>query len=200
MNERHWWIPLLAVMTLGGAGVLFMGLRTYQGAPPIPDFVAPSGQVLATRADVLDGQAVFQKYALMQHGSMFGDGGARGPDYTASALHCMARSMNDFYANECRLAKGAEPTRADLDAIAERVRRELKENRWRAADNTVVLPDGQAHAYGEVAQWVRQCFAGLGAEPFAPGDYVTDAGELAQLGASSSGVPGSAARLAPGAR
>ena len=39
-----------------------------------------------SKEDVLDGQAVFQKYALMGYGSMFGDGANRGPDYTAEGI------------------------------------------------------------------------------------------------------------------
>jgi len=42
---------------------------------------------------------VFQKYALMEYGSMFGDGAYRGPDYSAEALHQTAEVMSEFYNN-----------------------------------------------------------------------------------------------------
>ncbi|MBZ0133583.1 MAG: hypothetical protein K8F53_13300, partial [Rhodocyclaceae bacterium] len=72
MDRRNWWLPLLVVLLIGVGSMLFVGTRTYQDAPPIPDFVSEAGEVLVPAAAVTRGQVVFLKYGLMNHGSMFG--------------------------------------------------------------------------------------------------------------------------------
>ena len=91
MQRNNWWIYLLVVLVTGAAGVLFMGIRTYKDAPPKPDYVSSSGEEVFTRASTERGQLVFQKYALMEYGSMFGDGAARGPDFTAGGAVLLCR-------------------------------------------------------------------------------------------------------------
>jgi len=45
-----------------------IGYETYYKAPPIPDFVSENGESVFSQKDILDGQTVFQKYALMEYG------------------------------------------------------------------------------------------------------------------------------------
>ena len=77
-----------------------IGIHTHTEAPPIPDYVSSNNEKVFSKDDVLNGQAVFQRYALMEYGSMFGDGANRGPDYTAEALHYVSHYMNIFYQNQ----------------------------------------------------------------------------------------------------
>ena len=46
MNRRNWWLPLAIVLAVGLGSMIFVGTRTYQDAPPIPDFVAESGETV----------------------------------------------------------------------------------------------------------------------------------------------------------
>jgi hypothetical protein len=39
MDRRNWWLPLAVVMTIGLGSMIFVGTKTYDDAPPIPDFV-----------------------------------------------------------------------------------------------------------------------------------------------------------------
>jgi len=87
MNPKKWWLPLLIIFTVSIAGVMTIGIHTYTETPPIPAFISIEKKVVYSKEDILNGQAVFQKYALMEYGSMFGDGAERGPDFTAGALH-----------------------------------------------------------------------------------------------------------------
>ena len=87
MNPKKWWLPLLLIFLVSLAGVGMIGVHTYTEAPPIPDFITDNGRVILSKEGVLQGQEVFQKYALMEYGSLFGDGANRGPDFTADALH-----------------------------------------------------------------------------------------------------------------
>jgi nitric oxide reductase subunit B len=60
---------------------------TYRTAPPQPDrFIAPSGAVLMTSADIIQGKAAFQRADLMDYGSIYGMGSYFGEDYTAEYL------------------------------------------------------------------------------------------------------------------
>jgi nitric oxide reductase subunit B len=86
-----WWLPIVVVLISGLAGVVFMGIRTYQDAPPLPNFISNSGTAIVSHDSILEGQLLFQKYALMDYGSMFGHGAGRGPDFTSIAPTRMVR-------------------------------------------------------------------------------------------------------------
>lgn len=84
----RWKLSVLFVLIAGFSTLIFMGHETSNQAPPIPDkVVSRTGQVLFTGADILAGQAVFQKYGLMDVGSFFGHGAYNGPDFSADYLH-----------------------------------------------------------------------------------------------------------------
>ena len=80
LNPKNWWLPLLIIFIVSICGVAMIGIHTYTEAPPIPNYVTEKGKVIISKEDILKGQAVFQEYALMEYGSMFGDGANRGPD------------------------------------------------------------------------------------------------------------------------
>lgn len=172
---RNWWIPLFVILVFGGAGVLFMGIRTYQDAPPIPDYVDARGRVVHDSEQILRGQAVFQKYALMNYGSFFGDGASRGTDFTADALHVMATAMTETY-------RRADPAAAP-GAVETRVKAEIKENRHDPATNRVILTEGQIAGTEAVRAHYLRFFTGSGPGTFSPGGYITDPGEIADLSA-----------------
>src|SRR5215467_11253341 len=93
LNPRNWWLPLLIIFIVSVAGVMMIGIHTYTEAPPIASFVSLKKEAVFSKEEVLKGQGVFQKYALMEYGSMFGDGANRGPDFTAEALHHISELM-----------------------------------------------------------------------------------------------------------
>lgn len=181
MNPRTWWSALVAVLVVGASGVMYMGVRTHEDAPPIPAFVAPDGRVLASRETVLDGQDVFQKYALMNYGSMFGDGGARGPDFTAEALHRITLSMAAYYTASTSSRDATIAVQLARDGIVPRVQREIRENRYDRSTNVVRLNEAQARAYAELESFYLEKFKGRGPHSFKPAGYITDEGEIRKL-------------------
>lgn len=177
---RKWWLPIAIVLISGLAGVVFMGIRTYQDAPPIPNFVDNNGQMVASHEAILDGQIVFQKYALMNYGSMFGDGAGRGPDFTADALHCMAASMVQYYAG----LNGANSLDADnLASVENKVKRELRHNGYDASNNSVALSEGQSQSFNALVKHYRDFFAGNGQESMHPVAYINDEQQIRNLAA-----------------
>ena len=84
-----WWRhAAILVMILGFSVLSFVTAETYTNAPPIPARVVdPGGKLLFTGEQIERGQEVFLKYALMEHGTLWGHGAYLGPDYTAEHLH-----------------------------------------------------------------------------------------------------------------
>lgn len=175
---RKWWLPIAAVLISGIAGVVFMGIRTYQDAPPIPSFVDENGKVIVSHESILDGQLVFQKYALMNYGSMFGDGAGRGPDFTADALHNVATSMIRFYSGR----EQVNELDADrLASISNRVHRELRQNTYEEKNNSVSLTEGQLAAVNDLTAYYQKFFSADDKQSMHPVGYLTGAQQISDL-------------------
>jgi nitric oxide reductase subunit B len=179
LNPRKWWIPLLVIFLISVAGVGMIGLHTYTEAPPIPTYTDQSGKAVIHSDDILKGQAVFQQYALMEYGSMFGDGANRGPDYTAEALHMLAVYMQEYYAAQT-------DTRDSLrrQGLIAQVQREIKINRYPADAHTVELTPAQVYAVEKLAGYYQSVFrTGDESGRFKPAGYIRDASEVRALSA-----------------
>lgn len=146
MNPKKWWVPLLLIFVISASGLTLIGIETYNEAPPIPTFVDENQTVIIDQEDILKGQEVFHKYALMEYGSMFGDGALRGPDFTAEALHVTAQFLHEFH-NKDR----------ELD-LRINIENELKKNRYNEKLNTVLLTPGLIYAYKNVENYYLNYF------------------------------------------
>lgn len=174
MHRRRWWIPLSLVLAVGVASMLYMGVRTYDDAPPIADFVDESGSTQVSADSIVRGQAVFLKYGLMNYGSFFGDGAGRGPDFTADALHQVAIALRNHYASRDGV---------DDDSALAAAQRSIRRNRHDEATNTVRIDDAQAYAARELQRLVLARFRGEGSEAFHPAGWISDEDELRDLAA-----------------
>jgi nitric oxide reductase subunit B len=132
MNPRNWWMPLLLIFA-----VSMIGRQTYTDAPPVASFVNQNGQAVFSKEGVQKGQEVFHQYALMEYGTMFGDGAYRGPDFTAEALSKTASYMKEYYEQH----EGVKDYAAE-----ELVKREIKQNNYHSQNNTVTLSPAQQYA------------------------------------------------------
>lgn len=179
LNPKNWWLPLVVIFIISIAGVTMIGVHTYTEAPPIPSYVSSKNETVFSKEDVLDGQAVFQKYALMEYGSMFGDGANRGPDYTAEALHYVSKYMNDYYQSKLKAEANSDLLKK---GIIEQIKVEIKNNHYSKEKNSVTLSDAQVFAAAELVKYYNQKFtnsSSLGA--FKPSGYITDANEIKSL-------------------
>ena len=116
------WLQVAIVTFLAGFAVLlYLAYRVHAEPPPIPGrMVAEDGSTLFTGDDIMAGQHIFQKYGLMQYGTIFGHGAYLGPDFTAQYLHEAANAMVDFHRGQGR----AEAEAHELTS------NELKQNRY----------------------------------------------------------------------
>lgn len=178
MKPKNWWLPFLLIFGVSISGLIFIGYQTYNEAPPIPDFVDSQGQVVVSKSDILEGQEVFHRYALMEYGSMFGDGALRGPDFTAQTLHIMAESIKEFY----KVESPTEPNPLELAGIEELAKAEIKKNQYQSETNQTKLTASQTFAVSEVNSFYQKVFLDSDFhEAFKPAGYLTDPKEIEQL-------------------
>ena len=135
MDVSSWWLQAVVLTFVLGFGILgYLAIRIYRESPPVPArVVSESGQTVFTRDDIRAGQESFLTYGLMQYGSVYGHGAYLGPDFTADYLHRSALEM--------RRAHG------DSAEAAERVRQELRQNRYDPTTDVLTWTDAQAEAF-----------------------------------------------------
>lgn len=179
LNPKNWWLPLLIIFIVSICGVAMIGIHTYTEAPPIPNYVTEKGKVIISKEDILKGQAVFQEYALMEYGSMFGDGANRGPDYTAEALHRMSEYMNDYYKSGLNSNENSELA---VRGAQEQVKYEIKANRYDKNTNSVKLADSQVAALSNLEDYYKNIFTNPKfAGAFKPMGYIKDEEDIKSL-------------------
>jgi nitric oxide reductase subunit B len=169
-------------MIAGFSVLSLVTVLTYTNAPPIPvQAVDAKGAVVFTGADIQAGQEVFFKYALMEHGTLWGHGAYLGPDYSAEYLHRLSEITRDTIAT----AKYGEPfvqlSTDQQSVVAAQTIVQLKENRYDPASRTLRLSPGEVAAYHtELGEW-SDYFTRKDAAPGLPANYIHDPDELKHL-------------------
>lgn len=180
-----WWRHgAIIAMVFGFTILSIVTVQTYDNAPPIPaQVVDAAGHTLFTRDDILGGQAVFLKYGLMEHGTLWGHGAYLGPDYTAEYLHRLAEVSRDTVA----MARHGKPWAAlDRDLardVGEAVRAGAKENRYDPANETLHFSPSEAAAFATQRTEWSAYFGSDTAAPGLPPRYVANPTELDALAA-----------------
>ncbi len=199
-QRKNWWKVFLVIFAVSVFVVGRIGYQTYSYAPPIADFVAEDGSLVFSADDINGGKQVFLDKVLMDYGSFLGDGGMRGPDFTAEALNLTARYMNEYYMNDDKKTKQV-PEEFRESFVEDYVKRELKKNRYdpdyyanasTATENpssagAVVISPAQQYAVKQVTEFYRQKFGEggelVGPEQFKPDNYITNPKRIKQLSA-----------------
>ena len=161
-------VASFTVLVLGGYGI-------YKSRAPIPDVVrSDSGQVLFTRAQILGGQAVYQKYGLMDWGSVLGHGTYYGPDFTAEVLHRRVELLRDGLARE-RGAASYDALGLDGRAgVAEQVKGEIRTNRYDSSQRALTVSDAEAAAFATIESGMRTRFTQGEPDRALPAGYISE--------------------------
>ncbi len=149
---------------LSMALLLAGGYYAKDRVPPIPGKVTSAGEALTDRAAILRGQDVYQRYGLMDHGSVWGHGSLRGMDFSAFTLHCLGALMRQHHqANgspSLDAYKQLPPNPRDgIDEVDTTVTREMRTNRYNAASGNLELTAAQKYAFEQMRKFWEREFA-----------------------------------------
>ncbi len=138
-------------------GLLLGGLFANRKAPPYPGLViGPDGTVLFAKADILAGQDVYQRYGLMDHGSVWGHGSQRGTEFSALTLHRIGERVKENISNTVYGRQYSALAAEERDLVDVRTQRMMKANSYDAASDTLRLNAGQVTALADIEDlWER---------------------------------------------
>ncbi len=176
-----WWRRgALIVLAVGFATLGVVTLLAYRNAPPIPARVVDGdGAVLFTEKDILDGQEVFLKYALMEHGTLWGHGAYLGPDYSASYLRREAEIVRDTLAWQRHGRGFTHLSREEQETLTAALPPILKENRLDPLTSTLTFTAGEAASFRlQRQEWARYFADGA---PGLPPGYIKNPAEVDAL-------------------
>jgi len=189
-SEQKLWALLVTVVVASFLVLGFSGREIYRQKPPIPArVVSAAGVELATEAEILDGQQVWQGLGGQQIGSIWGHGAYQAPDWSADWLHREASALLELWSvreHGCALTELDAPARAALEA---RLRAELRANRVDPATGTLTVSDDRAAAMATVGAHYAALFGGASEldglrESYAlQDDAVEEPADLARLNA-----------------
>ncbi len=169
-------------MIFGFTVLIWVAVRSYHDAPPIPaKVVGVTGATLFTRPDIVAGQQVFLKYGLMENGTIWGHGAYLGPDFSAAYLHALSTEVGETIARTSFNRALGSLTTAERDAVTAETGQWLKENHFDPQTATLTFTDPEAASYRkQIAAWTGY-FSTPAGNGGLPAGYITDAEELRQL-------------------
>ncbi len=178
-----WWrSTVILVLIFGFSVLIWLAVRTYSTAPPIPRaVVSQSGKTVFTGDDILAGQQVFLEYGLMENGTIWGHGAYLGPDFSASYLH----DLVDEAAEELSQGRhGTGITNISPDrkkALYADVQNSLRQNRYHSQAGTLVFTDAEVNSFEhQVAKWSAY-FTDPTGDGGLPRKYISDPVEIRHL-------------------
>ena len=168
LNSLKWAAILCFVVAM--AVLLGGGFAMKKDLPPYPGkVVGPDDKVLFEKANIIEGQNVYQRYGLMDQGAVWGHGSQRGPEFSAASLKIMADAIGDYYAR-----KDYGKSYQDLEVLQKglvdvKITHETKPNRYDAATDTLKLTAAQVEGLNQVKQhWGKIFTEGLQRYGFLP--------------------------------
>ncbi len=195
-----WWRnSVILVLALGFTVLIWIAVRAYKDAPPIPEkVIGTSGETIFTRDDILAGQQVFLKYGLMANGTIWGHGGYVGPDFSAEYLHTLAMDASDILAKQIYNRGLSELNPVEQNSVNAETRQLLKQNRYDSQTSTLTYSPPEIFSYRkQIAKWKNyfsQSALNRGLLP----KHISDPNELQQLTAFFSWTAWASAASRPG--
>ncbi len=157
-DRVHWGLKIGTVIAFVAAlSVLLIGGRYNRDrVPPYPKAVVSEGTVVIDGDAIRRGQRVYQRYGLMDHGSVWGHGSLRGADFSAKSLHIMGESMRRYVSN-ARFGRPYDQLvmeqRAVVDAV---VLDDIKRNDYDPDTGRLEISRAKAQGFRDIlAHWDR---------------------------------------------
>lgn len=178
-----WWKQgVILALLIGFTLQIIIAVRSYQDAPPIPEKVLdPSGQVVFSGEDVLQGQQIFLKYGLMENGTIWGHGAYLGPDFSAQYLHTLGMEVSSGLARSLFQRDYDALSAQEKDMVSAETAAILKENRFDEQSRTLWFTTPETLSYNkQIALWAEY-FSDQVASAGLKKKYISDATELRTL-------------------
>src|SRR3989304_3758416 len=151
----------IVAFILSMIALLVGGYYAAEKVPPIPEKIISGEAVLTDHAAIMRGQDTYQRYGLMDHGSVWGHGSLRGMDFSAHTLHMIGQHMRDY------LAAGNQPHAGAYEKLPDDRRRasdaeviyEIKLNRYNSDNKTLELTPAQTYALTQIREYWEKEFS-----------------------------------------
>ena len=145
---------VVSMLILLGGGYL-----SIDRVPPYPErVVSNAGELLFDYAGIISGQNVYQRYGLMDHGSVWGHGTLRGPDFSALTIRIILNSSRDYLARNLYNRDYSQLSTDEKSIVDNRVKTEFKSNRYDTSGKILVLTDAQKYALLRVREYYETLF------------------------------------------
>lgn len=139
--------------------LLIGGFFAKDKVPPIPGRVVDArGNLLFEKSDIMAGQHVYQRYGLMDHGSVWGHGSQRGPEFSAMTLNMLGMSMRDRISLQEYGRPFTSLDRTEQGIVELMVRNDIKSNRYDADRDELTLSGHQTAALDGIYEHWEKTF------------------------------------------
>ncbi len=180
--SRRWVWSVVITVIIGFTVLIWIGVRAYREAPPIPRLVAaPDGRAVFSGADIRAGQQVFLKYGLMENGSIWGHGAYLGPDFSAAYLHDLAVDAADLLARELYGKEVRQLDPLQTETVQTRVPPLLKTNQYDNTTGILRFKEAEVISYRHQIERWTDYFTDPAANGGLRRNYIEDPEELRQL-------------------
>ncbi|HTM74063.1 MAG TPA: hypothetical protein VL198_12615, partial [Pseudolabrys sp.] len=169
--SSRWFQGAMLTYLFGFTVLGMLAYLVYRDQPPIPAKTVAGKNVLFTRDDIFGGMNVFQRYALMEYGSVYGHGAYLGPDFTAEYLHNSA----EF------LVKGYAGAPAGGLSARERVVAELHKNTYNPSEDSLVWSGPREAAHKMMEEHYRALFFAKQTRGGAQAEWITNPDDIRKL-------------------
>ena len=146
------WILIGTVLLTTFLILGFVGRELYRKVPPIPlEVVSPSGEVIMTQENILQGQQAWQSMGGQQVGSIWGHGAYQAPDWSADWLHREALALRDILSLKRFNARFQDLDTVDQAGVLQLVQDEMRTNTHDPKTGRLVISHERIQAIARVA-------------------------------------------------
>ena len=127
--------------------------------PPYPKLIVSDGVTLTDKATIMRGQHVYQRFGLMDQGSVWGHGSLRGMDFSAQSLHLLGQAVRG-YLSQSRFGKPYKNLNIEENAVIDALTiLQIKTNTYNPKTGTLTLSPAMAAGFHRVRAYWERFFA-----------------------------------------
>ena len=181
---KKYWISFSLVIIISFAVLSWIGTRIYHQKPPVPEkVVKKSGTIVFTKADIQDGQNVWQAMGGMEVGSVWGHGSYVAPDWTADWLHREAVFVLNVWAKKQFNSEFDKLSPEDQSFLKAQLADIYKQNTYNASTGIITIDDTRFEAIKSNIVHFSDVFTNGKDEYAIPPNTLTDPEKLRKLNA-----------------